>query len=157
MTVTCQAKSGQKQAPLASESNRSLPIVSRSPSAKREGRPRSRPRGRKLCRWLGELGPKVSGAHLFQNEERKQGGEDIHRHRNAEHGHPASGRDPHRSRNRTPKNRTDALGDVEEAVVRGRVAASERVGERRGKQGKDLAPAEEDEARKYDERRRRAA
>ena len=50
-------------------------------------------------------------------------------------------------RDRTAEHRADALRHVQEAVIGGGVFGAERIGQRRGKQREDLAPAEKHHAR----------
>jgi hypothetical protein len=79
---------------------------------------------------------------------------DVHRHDDAEHWNPASGRNPHRCGDSASEDRADALSDIEEAIVCCGVPASERVGESRGEQRENLAPAEGDKTRKRDKGQR---
>jgi len=57
---------------------------------------RNRRRRRQLRQGPRCSGAKISGAHLLQREQRKQGGRNVHRHHDAEHWNPASGRNLYR-------------------------------------------------------------
>src|ERR1700730_6128273 len=86
-------------------------------------------------------------AHGLQDEEGCERRQQVHRDDQAEDRQPASCALVHQRCERAAENGAQALRDVEEAVVGGRVARAKSVGERRREQREDLSPAEEDHPR----------
>ena len=88
----------------------------------------------------------VGAPHRLQRRQRQNAGQRIHRDDDGKHRQPAAGLLAQQRRERTAEDRADALRDVKQSVIRGGVLGAEGVGQGRGKQRKDFAPAEEHQA-----------
>src|SRR5690242_5310015 len=96
----------------------------------------------------------MPGPHGAQEGDGEQRGDRIEDGDDDENRAPAAGRLLEKRRRRSAQDRADALRDVEKAVVGRGVFRPERVGQRRGKQREDFAPAKEHQAGEHDEQRR---